>query len=139
MNTFHRQQQGVVLVVSLLLLLLLTILAITAARTSSLQQRMAGNAQEQNVAFQAAESGLARWLDLFTSDQVIPGGDQEAGNAANFRLDNPPVNVQANCMAGSLNVSSGFVFDCHHVTSSSQSAGGARARHQMGYLVREGQ
>ncbi len=139
MKTLHRQQQGVVLVVSLVLLLLLTILAITAARTSSLQQRMAANAQEQNVAFQAAESGLARWLTLFTSNEAIPEGAQDTGNGADFRLDDPPVNVQANCMAGSLNVSSGFVFDCHHVTSSSLTAGGARARHQMGYLVREGQ
>lgn len=50
---------GVVLAVSLILLLLLTILAITASTSSSLQERMAGNAQESNIAFQASESALA--------------------------------------------------------------------------------
>src|SRR5690606_15943952 len=111
-----RRQQGVALLVSLVLLLLLTILAITAARTSSLQQRMASNAQEQNSAFQAAESGLSRWIALFESDLAIPAGTQTNGDGSAYRLDNPPVDVQANCLFGSVGTS-GFVFDCYHVTS----------------------
>ncbi|UTW06691.1 PilX N-terminal domain-containing pilus assembly protein [Pseudomonas benzenivorans] len=58
-----RKQSGVVLVVSLILLLLLTILAITASTSSSLQERMATNAQESNIAFQASESALATLTD----------------------------------------------------------------------------
>lgn len=60
------RQQGAVLVVSLLLLLLLTVIAITAANVSTLQLRMASNSQQQNIAFQAAESGLRlgqEWVD----------------------------------------------------------------------------
>ncbi|WP_137818235.1 PilX N-terminal domain-containing pilus assembly protein [Pseudomonas sp. 2FG] len=59
MKPLARNQRGVVLVVSLILLLLLTVLAISASTTSSLQERMAFNAQENNIAFQTAESGLA--------------------------------------------------------------------------------
>jgi type II secretory pathway pseudopilin PulG len=55
--TLHRQQ-GVALVVAIVILLILTILGITAMSTSSLQEKMSGNIQEQTRAFQAAESGL---------------------------------------------------------------------------------
>lgn len=139
MKSLPRRQQGVALLVSLVLLLLLTILAITAARTSSLQQRMASNAQEQNSAFQAAESGLSRWINLFEAGSAIPAGTQTNGDGSAYRLDNPPVDIQANCLFGSVGTT-GFVFDCYHVTSTATSADGtARARHQIGYLTRTGQ
>lgn len=67
-------QRGAVLVISLILLLLLTILAITASSTASLQERMAGNAQEANIAFQAAESGLKNVTDI-VADEGSPSGD----------------------------------------------------------------
>lgn len=67
-------QRGAVLVISLILLLLLTILAITASNTASLQERMAGNAQEANVAFQAAESGLKNMTDA-VADGGSPAAD----------------------------------------------------------------
>ncbi len=60
-------QQGTVLLVSLLLLLMLTIIAITAASQSNLQLRIASNSQQQNIAFQAAESGLQRWANEYFS------------------------------------------------------------------------
>ena len=59
------KQRGVVLLVSLLLLLMLTLIAITAANQSSLQLRISSNSQEQNSAFQAAESGLIKWTDAY--------------------------------------------------------------------------
>lgn len=136
MNGFKQKQQGMVLLVSLILLLLLTVLAITAASTSSLQQRMANNAQEQNTAFQAAESGLSRWLTLFLEKSPIPTDQQSAGTNATYQLT---TDLQANCMAGSIGVGSGFIFDCHHITSDSSTDTGARSRHQMGYLTRTGQ
>ena len=61
MKHLAQSQQGLALVVSLVILLLLTVLAITASSTSSLQERMAFNAQENNIAFQTAESGFA-WV-----------------------------------------------------------------------------
>lgn len=51
-------QRGVALVLALIFLLLSTMLAVTAVTTSLLEERMAGNMGNSNVAFQAAESAL---------------------------------------------------------------------------------
>lgn len=59
------KQNGVALIVSLLLLLMLTLIAITAANQSTLLLRISSNSQEQNTAFQAAESGLIRWTETY--------------------------------------------------------------------------
>jgi len=53
-----KKQRGATLLISLVLLLVLTILALAAGRSATLQQRMAGNLQQQNLAFQAAENGI---------------------------------------------------------------------------------
>ena len=52
------QKDGAVLIISLIMLLLLTIIGITAIQITLLEEKMAGNLQEQNIAFQAAESAL---------------------------------------------------------------------------------
>ena len=52
------RQTGFVLIVALILLLVLTILGLAAAQSTSLQERMAGNARDRDLAFQAAEAGL---------------------------------------------------------------------------------
>ncbi|MCU1718155.1 pilus assembly PilX N-terminal domain-containing protein [Pseudomonas sp. 5P_3.1_Bac2] len=133
-------QRGVALLVSLILLLLLTIIAITAATTSTLQQRMASNAQEANTAFQAAESGLAVWLNNFETESATPSGWQSAGAEAQYQVS---TTVVGNCLGGSLAVGAGFVFVCHHVSSESRTStdadNAARSRHRMGYLTRTGQ
>ena len=51
-------KEGAVLIISLIMLLLLTIIGVTAIQTSSLEEKMAGNLRDQNLAFQAAESAL---------------------------------------------------------------------------------
>ena len=60
MNTVHapKQQRGAALIVSLLLLLVLTILAIGASQTTRLEERMAGNTRDIDMAFQGSEAGL---------------------------------------------------------------------------------
>ena len=55
--TMHRQR-GVVLIMALVFLVILTILGITAMSTTSLEEKMAGNARDRNLAFQAAETAL---------------------------------------------------------------------------------
>jgi type IV pilus assembly protein PilX len=57
-NVRHPAQRGFVLIVALVLLLILTILGLAAAQSTSLQERMAGNARNRDMAFQAAEAGL---------------------------------------------------------------------------------
>ncbi|MGH8398801.1 MAG: pilus assembly PilX family protein [Gammaproteobacteria bacterium] len=51
-------QHGFVLIVALILLLVLTLLGLAAAESTSLEERMAGNARNQDMALQAAEAGL---------------------------------------------------------------------------------
>jgi type IV pilus assembly protein PilX len=51
-------QSGVVLVISLIMLLLLTVIGSTAMQTTSLEEKMAGNLRDKDLAFQAAESAL---------------------------------------------------------------------------------
>lgn len=64
------QQSGAVLVVSLLLLLVMTVLALGASQSTRMQERMAGNARDIDIAFQAAEAGL-RAGERFIDDPTL--------------------------------------------------------------------
>lgn len=52
------QQNGAVLIISLIMLLLITLIGTTAIQTSTLEEKMAGNLYDKNIAFQAAEAAL---------------------------------------------------------------------------------
>src|SRR5262245_11778762 len=52
------RQRGAVLVVSLLLLLVMTVLALGASQATRMQERMAGNSRDHDLALQNAEAGL---------------------------------------------------------------------------------
>ncbi|MGH8283502.1 MAG: pilus assembly PilX family protein [Gammaproteobacteria bacterium] len=56
--SFANRQQGFVLIVALVLLLILTIIGVAASQRTTLEQKMAGNAQNHDMAFQAAEAAL---------------------------------------------------------------------------------
>lgn len=60
MNATRYQQRGAALVAGLVLLLILTLLAISGMNTATTELIMAGNAQYQARAFQAAETGIER-------------------------------------------------------------------------------
>lgn len=64
------KQNGVVLVVGLVFLLVLTIIGITSLRTTTLEERMAGNLQQQTVAFQDAESRVAALINTLNAGTV---------------------------------------------------------------------
>ena len=51
-------QRGMSLFPAMVFLLVLTMLGIAALGSSAMQERMAGNAKDMNIAFQAAEAGL---------------------------------------------------------------------------------
>lgn len=51
-------QRGSALIVSLLILVVLTLIGVTAVSTSGLEERMAGNNRDRDMAFEAAEVGL---------------------------------------------------------------------------------
>ncbi len=51
-------ERGVVLLVALVMLLLVTVLGLTSARMLTMEERMAANSFDRNLAFQAAETAL---------------------------------------------------------------------------------
>jgi len=62
----RKKQQGIALFVSLIFLLILTILGISAMQTTIMEEKMAGNFNDYNLAFQAAETSLRvaeDWLE----------------------------------------------------------------------------
>lgn len=56
LRALGRREQGIALFLSLIMLLILTILGISSIETTSMQERMARNAMDSDMAFQAAES-----------------------------------------------------------------------------------
>lgn len=57
-HLINQKQSGAVLLVGLIMVLLISIISISAIRGSNLQESIAGNMRERNLAFQSAESGL---------------------------------------------------------------------------------
>jgi len=51
-------QHGATLIVAMLMLLVLTVLGLTTMSMTRLEERMAGNSRDVNLAFQGAEAGL---------------------------------------------------------------------------------
>ncbi|MEJ2576761.1 MAG: PilX N-terminal domain-containing pilus assembly protein [Gammaproteobacteria bacterium] len=78
-----RRQQGVVLVVVLVLLTVLTLLGTTAMRTSTLEERIAGNGLARLAALQVAETGLRqgeqRVRGFLGPADPTPGSDGGSG------------------------------------------------------------
>ena len=88
MPASRRKQQGAVLAVTLMILLVVTLLTVSNMQSSVLEEKMAGNNADRNVAFQAAESGL-REAEVFLESIVSLGEFQ--GNAGLFgRTDAEP-------------------------------------------------
>jgi len=100
-----KKQSGVVLATSLIMLLLLTLISVTAMQTTCLEEKMAGNMRDKNLAFQAAESALieaensidptalpafsATGTGGFYSSMPTPALSNSALTQANFWRDNP--------------------------------------------------
>ena len=67
----HRQR-GTILLVSLIIMLLLTILGVTALNNVTMEERMAGNLRDGDLAFQAAEAALRAGENLLAPLTVEP-------------------------------------------------------------------
>ncbi len=73
------KQQGVVLVISLIMLLIMTLLAIGSMNTTVLEEKMAGNYKDRNMAFQAAEAGLRAGESYLRTTPVLAVFDGSTG------------------------------------------------------------
>lgn len=73
-----KQQKGAVLVVALILLLVLTLVGVAGMQDTTLQEKMAGNMQDRNLAFQAAEAAL-RAGEVELQAAVLPAFNNTGG------------------------------------------------------------
>ncbi|MEN8177072.1 MAG: PilX N-terminal domain-containing pilus assembly protein [Pseudomonadota bacterium] len=80
-GTDIKAQQGSVLVISLILLLVMTLLGLSSMQTSVMEEMMAGNTKDQNLAFQSAEAALrdAEVRILGYSSEPTPAADGSSG------------------------------------------------------------
>lgn len=72
-------QRGAALIVALIFLLVLTLLGTTAMRGTTMQERMAGNTRDWNLAFQAAEAALREAEDFLLTTAALPEFDDTNG------------------------------------------------------------
>jgi len=74
-----QNERGAVLITGLLLLLLLTVFALTGLQGTTLQERMAGNQEQSDLAFQAAEAGLRNAENYLYGLSILPSFDNSNG------------------------------------------------------------
>lgn len=69
------RQQGVTLIVAMIFLAILALLGVTVAQTTQLEERMAGNTRDRDLAFQATEAALT-WASMQTTLNIgtLSGG-----------------------------------------------------------------
>lgn len=79
-----RAARGIALPMALVILTLLALMGTMALRSTTVSERVAGNARDRDKAFQAAEAAVQACLDQF-----------EAGAYPAARLLTPPVNAGA--------------------------------------------
>jgi len=76
-RTGHHQN-GAVLVIALIMLLAMTLIGVTGLSSTTMQERMAGNLREMDIAFQAAEAAL-REGETFLESATLPDFDGTGG------------------------------------------------------------
>ncbi len=70
-SSTRRKQSGAVLVVSLLLLLVMTLLALGVSHSTQMQERMAGNERDRELALQSAEATLRAAEELLIATHTL--------------------------------------------------------------------
>ena len=71
------RERGAVLIISLMILILMTVFGISTMDTNILEEKMAGNMRDRNLAFQSAESALRvaeGWIAARADVSISAGG-----------------------------------------------------------------
>lgn len=89
---FQSRQSGVVLAVSLIMLLVVTLLGVSSMRGTILEEKMAGNARDRNLAFQSTESAVREAENSI--EAVVSLGNFD-GSAGLFGLTDPEPDYSA--------------------------------------------
>ncbi len=80
----QKKQRGVVLAISLIVLVLITVLAMSGMRSTIMEERMASNSRNSNLAFQRAETALrSAEAALDAAANAVPTAKSEANGQAN--------------------------------------------------------
>lgn len=86
-------QSGTVLIIALVFLLLMTLVGVAAMQGTTLQERMAGNHRDRNLAFQAAEAALREGeLEAWSNGEEIRKTFEQGNGTTGLeagRLANP--------------------------------------------------
>lgn len=69
----RQKQQGVALITGLIFMVVLTLLAVAAMRTTGLEEKMAANAVNQDLAFQSAEAAMRIAENFLDTDNAGAG------------------------------------------------------------------
>lgn len=80
-------QRGAALITGLIFLVVLTLISLSAIKATSLEERMAGNARDQDVAFEAAEAGIRDGMKQLPN--LSPSSAFAAGCANGLCLNDP--------------------------------------------------
>lgn len=107
-------ERGVTLVIALILLMVISMLGLSAMRGTTLEEKMASNAQDQGLAFQAAEAALRAAIDDLSTAEATGFSDVCAngyctaaeGDDTDGRWEDGVLNVWGN--AGKHQSLSGF-------------------------------
>jgi type IV pilus assembly protein PilX len=85
----RRQQRGVVLIVALIMLVLITLVSLSTIRSTTMDERMAGNARDRDRAFQAAEAAVQACLTQIQTGSAFtfPVLDPVVSGAPNWDVD----------------------------------------------------
>jgi len=69
---YYSKQRGIALLVAMVLLLIMSLLGVASMRGTILEERMAGNWRDQNIALQAAEAALREGESFFETSFSPP-------------------------------------------------------------------
>ena len=87
MNAIQRQR-GAVLITALLILLLLTVFGVSTMDNNILEERMAGNMRDRNLAFQKAEAAIRACEAYIAANTNLPNVSTD-GSTSIWRLGTP--------------------------------------------------
>lgn len=106
-NGTKYHQKGAILIVGLIVLLLMTLLGLSVMSGNAMEEKMAGNERDRQIAFQAAEAALRegeRLVDQNSGWQSLVRDDCANGYCKSMKLDtNYAASIGASsCSANSL-------------------------------------
>ena len=90
-----KKQHGSVLILSLVILSVLTLIGVSSMSSSSLQEKMAGNFRDRELAFQAAEAALADGERFALNNINTPGAFSDDGTDGLYTTYNGPTSNNA--------------------------------------------